>query len=216
MSARPRRTRVYVVWGVLAVLVAAIAAVELAERRFEETAHETVAKGGTRDEMLVPIESTELGAVEIGHAGTLHRFEKDAKGLWFYHAAHAKVDGAHGHQFDTSQSEKIAAAFQALGRAKKERHFPFDPKANTFGVAPPQIVILVYRPGEAQPLAQFAVGDVAPDTFSRYVLTVGGTDVVTIPDFQIQNLLAMVQSVSATANQAAAATPPAADGKDKR
>jgi hypothetical protein len=43
------------------------------------------------------------------------------------------------------------------------------------------MVILVYRAREAQPLAQYAVGDVAPDAISRYVDAVGGAGVVTIP-----------------------------------
>jgi hypothetical protein len=46
-----------------------------------------------------------------------------------------------------------------------------------------------------QPLAQYAVGDVAPDGLSRYVLQVGSASVVTIADYQITNLLDLIQAV---------------------
>jgi hypothetical protein len=45
-------------------------------------------------------------------------------------------------------------------------------------------------------MAQFAVGDVAPDGLSRYVLPVGGKYVVTIANYQIENLLGLIEKVS--------------------
>src|SRR2546430_17394042 len=47
-----------------------------------------------------------------------------------------------------------------------------------------------------QPLAQYAVGDIAPDTVSRYVLIVGRSVVTTIPNYQIANVLALVAAVA--------------------
>ena len=49
---------------------------------------------------------------------------------------------------------------------------------------------------EPQPLAQYAVGDVAPDTVSRYVQRGGQPRVVTIPTYQIDNLLALIDAAS--------------------
>jgi hypothetical protein len=46
-----------------------------------------------------------------------------------------------------------------------------------------------------QPLARYAVGIVAPDGVSRYVLPVGSTYVVTIANYQIDNLLNLIQAV---------------------
>src|SRR5205807_2013771 len=43
-----------------------------------------------------------------------------------------------------------------------------------------------------------AVGSLAPDTVSRYVMVVGRPLVVTIPGYQIDNLLALVQAAGAT------------------
>ena len=75
-----------------------------------------------------------------------------------------------------------------------ERFFKLDVQ-NAYGVTSPQMVILVYGKGNSQPLAQFAVGDIAPDGLSRYVLRVGSASVVTIPDYQITNLLDLIQAV---------------------
>ena len=58
-----------------------------------------------------------------------------------------------------------------------------------------------------QPLAQYAVGDIAPDTLSRYVLVVGSSTVVTIPNYQIDNMLALIDTV---AGKSAAGRRPAA------
>jgi hypothetical protein len=58
------------------------------------------------------------------------------------------------------------------------------------------MIVLVYRAAYAPPLAQYAVGDLAPDGVSRYVLPLGSPSVFTIPDYQIQNLLSLIQSFS--------------------
>ncbi|HEU5283039.1 MAG TPA: hypothetical protein VFU53_04450, partial [Burkholderiales bacterium] len=62
---------------------------------------------------------------------------------------------------------------------------------------------------EALPLVQYAVGDLAPDQFSRYVQAVGSPTVITIANYQIDNLLGLIQAVSGgQTDQAAAAKPP--------
>lgn len=43
-------------------------------------------------------------------------------------------------------------------------------------------------------LTGYAVGHVAPDTVSRYVMTVDSSAVVTIPNYQIENLLALIET----------------------
>jgi hypothetical protein len=60
------------------------------------------------------------------------------------------------------------------------------------------MLILAYIAGSTKPLAQYAVGDVAPDKLSRYVLLVDSSEVFTIADFQIQNLLDLIKSVTST------------------
>ena len=85
----------------------------------------------------------------------------------------------------------------AFGRTRIERRVGRERDIAPYGLAAPKVVILVYRPGATQPLAQYAVGDVAPDTVSRYVDVVGGVaGIVTIPNYQIDNLLALVDAAS--------------------
>jgi hypothetical protein len=76
-----------------------------------------------------------------------------------------------------------------------ERDFPVGRDGPDYGVATPEVLVLVYRPHESQPLVQYAVGHVAPDTVSRYVMVVGRPVVITIPAYQIDNLLALVRGV---------------------
>jgi hypothetical protein len=49
------------------------------------------------------------------------------------------------------------------------------------------------------------VGDLAPDAFSRYVLALGGRSVVTIANYQIDNLRGLIAAVAGQSNQAQAA-----------
>jgi hypothetical protein len=183
-----------VVWLLLAALVAVIVGIEYADRR------RTAATGGEADpHRLLAAPISALGVIEIADRGRLHRFERDAAGAWFYHGVHAEGAADHTHPSDPALAERIAAAFAALDRARIERQFPLDRDAAVYGVANPEVVILIHRPGQAQPLAQYAVGHVAPDTASHYVQMVGRPVVVTIPKYQIDNLLALVREVAGEA-----------------
>ena len=189
-----RHSRVVIVWLLLAALVAGIASLEYRNRARlpEEVAEKIHGVEGSR--MLMPAAMEEIAAIELVHAGTMHRFERDATGSWFYHGLHAGTQAAHVHQTDPQQAQRIEKRLAGLGRARMERFFKLDLQ-NPYGVTSPVMVILVYRKGDAQPLAQYAVGDVAPDGLSRYVLQVGSASVVTIADYQITNLLELIQSV---------------------
>ena len=178
--------RLLAVWLALIALMVLIALIEY--RDDEQQAVE--------EKLLLPLPVDELGAIELGHAGTLHRFERGADGAWFYHLAHAASEAAHAHSADPGAAQRIAAAFAALGRARIERRLPYDRNSREYGLAAPQVVLILYRKDSAQPLAQYAIGDVAPDTFSRYVHRVGSAEVVTIPNYQVENLLALVADQS--------------------
>ena len=196
-----RRHRVLVVWLLLASLVAGIALLEYRNRARlpEEVAEKIHGVEGSR--MLMPLPIEEIAVVEIGHAGTMHRFERDASGAWFYHGVHAGAQVSHAHQTDPQQAEQIEKSFAALGRTRMERFLKLDLQ-NPYGVTSPVMVILVYRKGDAQPLAQYAVGDVAPDGLSRYVLQVGSASVVTIADYQITNLLDLIRAFGGSSTPA--------------
>ena len=185
------RRRVVVVWLAFAVLSAFAVAVA-----YRDVMASRAQRGARADAgMLVPVPVEQLGAVEIADAGTLHRFERDAAGAWFYHGAHSAAAAEHTHAPDAAVAGRIDQAFQAFGRARVERRLPAGSDPRTYGVAAPRILILLYRAHDRQPLAQYAVGDVAPDTVSRYVDMVGGGGIVTVPTYQIDNLVALVALV---------------------
>lgn len=188
------RPRVAVIWLVLAALVGAIAVIE----------YRDVVAGRSRDaerdpRLLLPMPVNELGALEVAEAGTRHRFERTAAGAWFYHGAHTGGEGEHTHAVDPDTSARIEQALLAFGRTRIERQLARDGDGATYGVATPRIVILAYRWNESQPRVQYAVGDLAPDALSRYVDVVGGPGLVTIPGYQIDHLLALIEAVRGAA-----------------
>jgi len=188
--------RLLVVWVILAMLIAGIAFMEYRNRsKLPEGVAETI-HGEEGSRMLLPAAVAELVAIELGHAGMLHRFERDTFGAWFYHGMHTSAQAAHAHQTDPVQAQIIEKAFAGLGRARMERQFKLDVQSGNYGLTSPQMIILVYGKGNPQPLAQYAVGDVAPDGLSRYVLPVGSSYVVTIANYQIDNLLNLIRAVA--------------------
>ena len=191
MSPARGRRGLIVVWLLLGVLAVGIGALEWIDHLRARSG----GTGGPDPRLLLPVPLSELGAIEIADGGRLHRFERDATGAWFYHGAHGAGERAHTHAPDPVQSERIERAFAAFGRTRVERDFPLGRDGAAYGVAAPELVILIYRPGQSQPLAQYAVGHLAPDTVSRYMTMVGHPVVVTIPAYQIDNLRALVQAV---------------------
>ena len=184
-----------VVWVILGVLLGMVIVVEYRDVMASRSPRGTRSDTG----MLVPVPVEELGAIEIADAGALHRFERSSAGLWFYHGAHGGSEGAHEHTIDVAMAGRIDAAFQAFGRTRIERRLPPGTDARRHGLTTPRTVVIVYRRNERQPLAQYAVGDVAPDTVSRYVEMVGGAGIVTIPGYQIDNLSSLVGAVRSAA-----------------
>lgn len=187
------RPRLLAVWLALLVLVGAIAAVEYAERVESGGRDGNEARDGADPGLLLPVPMDQISAIEVGHAGTLHRFERDSAGAWFYHGAHTGSEAVHEHRADPAMAERIANAIAALGRTRIERRFALDTQAKQYGVTAPGTLVLLYRTNDPQPFAQYAIGDVAPDTFSRYVLRIGSAEVVTIANYQVENLLALIK-----------------------
>jgi hypothetical protein len=187
-----RLRRGVVVWTTLGILLAAIGVLEYRDHRGTSGAAQEVDARS-----LLPVAVAELSAVEIADRGRLHRFERAPTGSWLYHGVHTSTTDAHTHTADPALSERIERAFAVFGRARAERQFALNGDAAAYGLTAPEVVILVYRATQPQPLAQYAVGTVAPDTVSRYVAVVGRRSVVTIPSYQIDNLLALVQTAAA-------------------
>jgi hypothetical protein len=209
MSAGGRRSRLLAVWLLLAGLVGAIVVSERTD--LVGPALRRNSQDGSEARMLLPVPVDQLGVIEVVHGRMLHRFERDAAGAWFYHAHRHDTGTAEGHRHDADPAltERITDAFAAFGRTRIERRFPLKADARDYGVAAPEMLILVYRPHDLQPLAQYAVGDLAPDTLSRYVLVVGSSAVATIPNYQINNLQALIDTVvgNTAAGQATRSSP---------
>jgi hypothetical protein len=204
LSVAGRRRGVAVIWGLLAVLVALIIVVEYHDRGTRGAGNADAVDA----RMLVPVGMDRVSAVEIADAGKLHRFERDARGAWFYHGVHGAADSGHTHAADPALAERIDRTMTAFGRTRLEREFPLGRDGSEYGVNTPDVVVLIYRPSESQPLAQYAIGHVAPDTVSRYVLIVGRPVVATIPGYQVDNLLTLVRSLDESAERARASAKP--------
>ena len=149
-------SRLTLVWGVLLALAAAIVAIELADRAATE--REDRQQPSRDPRLLVPVPLEQIGAIEVAHAGAVHRFERDAAGAWFYHGVHVNADATHAHQADPAMAQRIETALQGFGRTRMERTLPAGMAVQQYGLANPQMVILVYRPKELQPLLQVRGG----------------------------------------------------------
>jgi hypothetical protein len=203
MSAGGRRPRLLAVWLLLVVLVGAIVVIERTDLVGPKPRRDSDGHISSKARLLLPVPVDQLSAIEIVHAGTLHRFERDAAGAWFYHV-HGVDTGSeehHSHDEDPSLAERIEYAFAAFGRTRIERRFALKTQAKEYGVTMPEMIILVYRQNDIQPLAQYAVGNIAPDMLSRYVLVVGSSAMAIIPNYQIDNLLALIEAVAGKSDQ---------------
>jgi hypothetical protein len=199
MSASGKRSRLLAVWLLLAGLVGAIVVIEYTDFIRPQPGHD--GHGSSAARLLLPVPVQQLGAIEVVHNWILHRFERDAAGVWFYHVhRHDTAASAdHRHEADPAIASRLEEAFAAFGRTRLERQFALKTDARDYGVTRPEMFIMVYRPGDLQPLAQYAIGDLAPDMLSRYVLIVGSAAVATIPNYQIDNLLAVIEAVAGKA-----------------
>jgi hypothetical protein len=92
-----------------------------------------------------------------------------------------------------------------FSRTQKEQPIPLKPGQDEYGVSRPDILVMAYPLKGNDPVLRLAVGTVSPDGYSRYVLPVGANEAVTIAEYQITNLVAMVDAVG----QRPAANPPA-------
>ncbi len=192
--------RLVIVWSVTTLLIGMIIALEMLDRGSEDDTHG--ADSSDRSRMLLPASIDQLDAIEVLHESAIHRFERDASRAWFYHGAHVVAEATHAHPPDPVRSKRIDEAFQGLDRARIERTLAIDMGVQQFGLTVPRMLIVVYGQAKPHPLLQIAVGDIAPDAVSRYVLPVGAKSVITIANFQIDNLVALIKSMNEPASGA--------------
>jgi hypothetical protein len=189
----PRRQ--IVIWLLLLILAGMILGLERAGRdrggpRLDSHGHVI-----SETRMLLPMSLQQIGAVEIAYDGVLHRFERDQAGIWFdhTHATHdSNSDEQHSHRADVESAQRIGDVLAAFARTRIERQFTLNEHTQEYGVVKPDLIVMVYRPGDIQPAARYAVGHIAPDGFSRYVMVTGSFAVVTIANYQIDHLLTLI------------------------
>lgn len=197
MNGSRSKKKLLSVWALLAILVIAIVSLKISDWREEKAAQEDSLAAGERS--LLPIRLKGINVVEIAYEDTLYRFERDQAGTWFFHAHGVSgVLAEHGHVADPGEGEIISTRLTGLGNARIERRLEDSNSKEQYGVTRPQLLLLVYGENPAKPLAQYAFGDTAPDKLSRYVLLVDSGDVVLVADYQAQNLIELIQEITAT------------------
>ena len=186
-----RKTKLLIIWVVLAILATLIF---IKERELSAAVEVTSSRS---EKFLLPIPLDQISAIEILRKEQLHRFERDQKGTWFYHGQQDTGDvKAHAHRTDPLAAETIAQAITMFSRTQKEQPIPLIPGSDEYGVSRPDTLVMVYQPNKAEPVARFSLGIVSPDGYSRYVLPIGANEAVTIAEYQITNLMAMIDAVS--------------------
>ena len=184
-----QRNKLLLIWLALAGLAVAIF---FAEVKRSERISAPVVRESKR---LLPAPIEDIRAVEIMSNGAMHRFERDSADLWLYHGAHDGTQSEHEHVTDPKLAALINEAMVIFDRVQREQSIPLPTGEDEFGVTRPDMFIVVYRSKTEEPLARYAVGTTATDGVSRYLLPVGAADIVTIPDFHIKNLLALIDAV---------------------
>lgn len=195
IAATSIRPRVVVIWLLLLALVGAILFVQYKDR----TAAPEIVDPRVTDRMLLAMPIDDLGALEIFYAGKLHRFERDTTGAWFFHAhGVAKTDDpAHAHQTNAAQRKAIETTLTAFSHTRREREFARGNEAD-YGLTTPEMLVLLYGKNTAQLLDKFTVGSLAPDGVSRYIDSNNYPKMISIANYQIENLLTLLKTVGAT------------------
>ena len=191
LSAGPaRRRRLVLVWGLLGMLVAGIAAIESGRppsrrsgrgRRRSAPARAGArgparrARGGRRRDACIASSATRAGA-------------------WFYHGVHTGAEGAHEHAADPALAERIERAVTAFARTRVERDFaPGTDGARLRRHDARESSSCSIGRGPSQPLAQYAVGHLAPDTVEPVCDGGRSSGRGDHSDYQIDNLLALTR-----------------------
>jgi len=180
----------------LALLLGAVAAIAVNLNRTAVPVADPDGDMAEASRFLVPVPVDRLAAVELVRRGQIYRFERDDAGYWFLHAhQHAAVQGKHGHEADPTETSRIAQGLEMFGRTRVERVVGrADIDDRRFGTATPTVIVNLFERDAVRPIRRLLVGDLAPDGFARYLKITEEGEIVTIPDYQIQTLLDLLES----------------------
>jgi hypothetical protein len=192
--------RTVATWGVLSAIIAAIVVVEFTGmlgsgggESHQEFSHQDAGEV----KFLVPVPVGTLGAIEIAFAGGVYRFQRDATDSWYrhYHEPGEAEDIAHEHRADADLAPMIGQALAAFGRTRRDQDIGAGAEGVDYGVSTPMMVITLYPADGEAPLARYAIGDMLTDGFRRYTRIDDGPKIVTIANYQIENLQELIQAV---------------------
>ena len=117
-----------------------------------------------------------------------------------FHHAHAgtpEEGQSHQHVPAPDASGVIQQALNIFGRTQIAREVGAGISGEQYGVTNPTMIVTIYGVDETAPLARYVIGDLEPDEFRRYVLMANEDAIVTIPDYQIDNLHQLAAAFSA-------------------
>ena len=179
----------------LALLLGAVAAIAVNLNRTAVPVADPDGDVAEAPRFLVPVPVDRLAAVELVRRGQIYRFERDDAGYWFLHAhQHAAVQAKHGHEADPTETSRIAQGLEMFGRTRVERVVGrADIDDRRFGTATPAVIVNLFERDAVRPIRRLLVGDLAPDGFARYLKITEEGEIVTIPDYQIQTLLDLLE-----------------------
>ena len=179
-------------WAWLAVLVLAGAAIVWqGVRPTAPAAHDEEHAAATP---LLAVPEASWSAVELLGPNGMQRFERDGAGRWLLHGEVAGEAARHQHRADAASAERIASVFGAFARARIERVLPVAAAGLTaYGLDRPEWIVLIHATEKRPPLT-LEVGQIAPDGLSRYVRLPSDGRVVTVANFQIEGVLALLRT----------------------
>jgi hypothetical protein len=180
------------IWAWLAVLAIAVAAIVWqVARPSAPAAHD---EHDAAVSPLIDLDAASWSAVELLGPNGMQRFERDGAGRWLLHGEAAGEAAGHQHRADTASADRIASVFGAFARARIERVLPAAAAGLTaYGLDRPEWIVLIHGTGRRPPLT-LEVGQIAPDGLSRYVRLPHDGRVVTVANFQIEGVLALLRT----------------------
>jgi hypothetical protein len=152
-------------------------------------------------DLLLPVSSARVWAIEILSHGMLYRFERDTAGLWFHHVGqHVHIPGGLAHHADPSLAPLIEAELAVLDRLPFGRIVARHPDATALassGLEHPATIVLLYSRDTAGPVARVELGNAAPDGPDHYALIRQSDTLVSVPDDAARHL-AILQQLAGT------------------
>ena len=178
MNPPPARRRLYIVWLVLAVLLAGVILHE-ATGLFDPAPPPRTGRLP-----MFAFREPDLGRVQIIHQGRIATLMRDAAGTWLHRGAHTSPPSA----------AAIAERISLIAHMLADRRVTPAQRLDQYGLDNPPTMIAFYERQAAQaskPLASLYIGDLLPTQYAYYAMRSGDHELSLIPRYYIALLLAL-------------------------